>query len=784
MEQLQIAIANRANSPLWKNIKVSWPDLVDKLSKTHYTPETYAEYMAMPKADQDRIKDVGGYVGGYLTNGRRRNKNLINRTVVTLDLDFAPTNFVDAFELIHGFESVIHSTHKHSSAKPRLRLIAPLSRECTPDEYEAVARSIGARCGISYFDPTTFQPARLMFWPSTSKGGDWVFKHTQGDVIDVDAVLAEYVNWRDISEWAYPDGDSPVPNWIDVIRTKQENPTEKKGIVGIFCRTFDIEQVIEEFLSDKYVPTGTAGRYSYTQGSTTGGLVIYDNLWAYSHHGSDPCSGKLCNAFDLVRLHKFGYMDEGSTLQGSKAPSYTEMKQWALKLPEVRSQSVEEMIAEHQFVPVPEDAKPWIEQLELGLDGKPLSTINNMRLVIHNDENLKGRLGYNIFDYKYYLMDDLGADHTVIAPEPMRNSDNSYVRSYLEHVYGMTGPAKIKDAMLLEFWQNRFHPVRDYLNSLEWDGTPRLATILPDVFGADDNVYSREVLARWMVAAVKRVFEPGCKFDEVLVIVGPQGSGKSTFLRTLGRSWFSDSFNTVETKEAFEQLHGAWIMEIAELSGFGKSEIEKVKHYLSKQIDTYRAAYAEIIEDYPRQNVFGATTNQWTFLLDNQNRRYWPIVNRPERAKYSVWDKQFTESVNQLWAEALQLYRDGYEIILSTEAQAVAAQMQESHRFMDDRQGIVEAFLSRKLPEDWNTYTIDERRVWLANLSNEGQVSRTRVTVAEIWCECFGKAKEEATRYNTREVADILRNLPNWTPSDKTAYVGPYGKQRYYEYEL
>jgi len=207
-----------------------------------------------------------------------------------------------------GYGCVMYSTHSHSPKAPRLRLVIPLKRAVTSDEYGAVSRRIAADLGIDFFDDTTYEPHRLMYWPSTSSDGEFIFKVLDEEWVDPDEILARYEDWRDSSYW--PES-SRTKEDRKRLAERQGDPKEKPGVVGAFCRTYSIIDVIEKFLSDIYSPCENPNRYTYIPGSSAGGLVIYENGdFAYSHHGTDPISGKLCNAFDLVRLHKFGELDE------------------------------------------------------------------------------------------------------------------------------------------------------------------------------------------------------------------------------------------------------------------------------------------------------------------------------------------------------------------------------------------------------------------------------------------------------------------------------------------
>lgn len=341
---------------------------------------------------------------------------------------------------------------------------------------------------------------------------------------------------------------------------------------------------------------------------------------------------------------------------------------------------------------------------------------------------------------------------------------------------------KIEDSFTLEVERNSFHPIREYLSGLVWDGVERVETLLCDYFGADDTIYTRQVMRKVLAGAVNRVFRPACKFDYVLVLVDPsQGSAKSTFFNTLGRSWFSDTFMTVHGKEALEQIQGAWIIEIAELAGLRKAEVEAVKHFITKQQDQFRPAYARTTETFKRQCIFVGTTNNSDFLRDpSGNRRFLPVDVKRDKVKKSVFE-DLEDEVGQIWAEAMQMVKAGELLYLSDEVEALARHEQALHSETDERYGIITKYLDTLLPDNWEDLDLYERKAYLGSEGQTGKNSRRFVCVAEIWCECMGKTKEEISRYNTKELNDILRVLPDWTPHLSTKNFKTYGKQRYYE---
>lgn len=815
MIKIAVAIGHSAESKTWKNRSFTWEAFTGKLRDARVTHERYSDYMAMPKAEQSRIKDVGGYVCGYLNGGRRGKANVMYRSALTLDLDFAPYSFWDTFVLLWECAAVLHSTHKHSKETPRYRLIIPLDREVTPDEYVAIARKVASVLGIEYFDPTTFDTNRLMFWPSVSKDGEYIFEEQQGEPLCADAVLKQYRNWKDISEWAFSE---KVAEQVHAERgRKQEDPLVKNNIVGFFCNAYDIHTAISEFLPDVYEPAGE-GRYTYVQGSTASGLVTYDDVFAYSHHGTDPASGELCNAFDLVRIHKFGDADEA----GKISKSYKLMSDFCRTLGPVKKEIAQNVVRDFsEYIEkepdfdddpyerelrtkqgkrkanaagdAPESSEDWLELMDVDKFNKYENSAHNITLVLRNDQHLAGRLRRDLFSHKKFTVDAFPwQGETDTYPRVLCDTDYSGIRNYIERRYRITSPPKIDDAIDLELNRNSFHPVRDYFDSLTWDGIARIDTLLIDCFNASDNAYTREVSRKWLVAAVARVMEPGCKFDTVITLVGEEGTRKSSFFRKLGREWFSDSFTTVNGKEAYEQLLGKLIIEIAEMSAFDKAESVQIKHFITKQTDSFRPAYGREIKDYPRQCVFTATSNNRTFLRDQEgNRRFWPIdvrLKAKTSGRLDPMSRKFDDMIPQIWAEAVTLWRLGEPLILSNEAELIADAERAGHVEQDARKGMIEEYLNLEVPAGWEDMPLEVRQGYLSDPdAYKGRKKielhkRKHVCTAEIWCECFGKKKEDLNRRNSMELNSIMRTMPGWTQRTNMYYFPIYGSQRYYEY--
>lgn len=782
---LSIAIGLSVASKVWKNTKITWSALVQKLSEPVVTAETYKQFMHATKDEQSKIKDVGGFVGGFLTNGRRDKSNVLYRQLIALDIDFSHENIWWDFTMLFDCAAVIHSTHKSCAKKPRHRLIIPLDREVSQEEYQAIARKVAGDLNIDLFDQSTFDVNRLMFWPSISSDAEYYFEYQDGPFLEADYILGLYNDWHDTSEWPTATDSSDV---IMQVIKKQEDPENKKGIVGLFCRTYTIQEAIATFLSDVYEPAGE-DRYTYINGSTAAGLIVYDDKFAYSHHGTDPAGGRLCNAFDLVRIHKYGHLDTGEEKNEQDKKSFKAMEEFATKDSQTKKHIAEEKLAEAKFefaeeveLTEKEQDNSWTSELTVNTKGEYENSANNLNIIFQFDPFLKNAFKLNTFDNKRYVTKTLPW-RKIDDVEPLRDVDYSGVRNYIECIYGIVSSQKVDDALALEIEKKKFHPIVKYIKSLQWDGTPRVNTLLIDYFGAEDNAYTRAAIRKMLCAAVTRVFHPGTKFDTALILVGPQATYKSTFVKKLGKNWFSDTFTTVQGKESFEQIQGAWLVEIAELSGLKKAEVETIKHYISKCEDSFRPAYGRTIETYKRQCVFFGTTNSKDFLRDpTGNRRFLPIDVRPEYATKNVAQELTEEEVDQVWAEAYEMYKQGESLYMTGEEDIIAKIEQHKHSEQDERKGIIEEYLNAKYPDNWSSMDLYDRRRWLEDpLSQAGTIQKDFVCVAEIWCECLGKEKNDMSRYNTRDINDILRSLPEWEASTSTKNFSIYGKQKYYK---
>ncbi|PWV90239.1 virulence-associated protein E [Paenibacillus cellulosilyticus] len=785
MQDVELAIAfgrNRSDTN-WKNEYLSWGEMVQRLRSLRRTSETMVDYDKLSVPNKGKLKDGPAFVGGLVQGGRRKKENVESRCLYTLDVDHADSDFLFMVELVlGGYAYVIYSTHSHREDKPKYRIVIPADREMTPDEYAASSRKLAANISMRYFDKTTFDVHRLMYLPSCSIDAKPVFIESDGEPITVDSILSQYDDWTDPTSWERHPGEEAHRR----TKAKMEDPKSKDGIIGAFCRHYSITGAIETFLSDAYEPTSVEDRYTFTGSSSHGGLVIYDDdTFAYSHHESDPISGREVNAFDLVRLHKFKDQDDnvGDRTNVVKLPSYQAMIDFAMK----DSAVMREMVAEEfgDMEDLDEEQIDWMAKLERNKKNPKIILANarNVELILTNGV-FAGTLAYDAFKNTEVVRSDLPwrrRERPEADYEPWLGADDRRLQHYIGKHYDIKSSDTIKNALTEVVHSNTFHPVKSYLEEQQWDGIERLGRLFIDYLGAEDTLYVREVTRKMFIAAIKRIYEPGCKFDQMLVLVGPQGVGKSSLLAKMGRQWFSDSLKTFDSKEAGEHLQGAWIIEIGELAAMKKAEVDEIKQFLSKESDRYRVAYDRMVSDFPRKCVFFGTTNNHNFLQDTTgNRRFWPVTVDPAKRKLNHFTHFTEELVGQVWAEALSLYKAGEALELDSEAYEAAKTMQERHMENDPREGLIAEYLSTPLPDDWDERDEWSRREYLKQPT--GSVPRTRVCVAEVWVECLESPLKALKPWEARNLCDTIRRIPGWRDRQpEKSRFKLYGVQKAFE---
>lgn len=787
-----IAVGNSCEAKFWSNEEVTFDELCQRLSKTKYTSETIEQYKRFNKEERNKAKDNGGFVGGKLKGTKRGVSEVLFRSMLTLDLDKAKVGFINKFTAESKYLSCLYTTHSHTKDEPRCRVIVPLSRDVPPDEYNAIARLFASQFGIEQFDACSFRIAQLMFYPTTPKDGEFIFKKIEGEILNPDEFLADYPMWQDISTLPLTPDELPKNN---VQRgRKKKDPTELKGVIGAFCRAYTVQEAIETYLSDVYEPTDKNNRYSLKSADSKGGLIIYDDKYAFSHHATDIACGRELNAFQLVMLHLFG-SDNNDAVK--------KMKEVARDDEHVRTQLIldngefdeDEINDDSQSdSPIVSKAKPikdWISKLSIGIDGAIENTSKNLEIILENDKNLQG-FAYNELSNRVEVIGRVPWDR----PKDnrfWREADESQLRLYIDKKYIEFKERNFEVAFNSIVDNRRFHPVRDYLNSLpKWDGIKRVEDVFIKFLSADDNDYTRAITKKTFVACVARAYHPGTKFDSIPVLDGAQGIGKSTLIKYLaGEEFFSDnlSLTDMNDKTAAEKIQGNWLIEIGELSGMKKADIEKVKSFVSTTDDKYRASYGRVVESHPRQCVIFATVNGdgRGYLRDiTGNRRFW-IVKCNQTLQKRMWDENDKNYRDQFWSEAKEIYESGEQLYLEGSLLDTATDYQNEALEQDERVGIVEQYLNRLLPTNWHEMDLYKRRSFLNGddfIIEKGTIQRTEVSNAEIWCECFGKSQSDLKSSDSYQLAAIMKQIGGWERTSSIRNLPIYGRQRIYKKRL
>jgi len=809
------------------------------------TKETVLEYKNGDREFKLKCKDKGGFIAGTSENNRRDNRSITSRNMITLDMDYCPPNILTILRDKQDYTKelnfcfFVYSTHSHTPEAPRLRLIVPLTESISVEQYEPISRSIANIIGLEYFDATTFQINRIMYFPSVCVDGDYIcegFGLEDWFPLDPNDMLDKYMNYLNIEEFQKPHYIEGLK--IDRIeKSKMKNSTKTKyRIVNAFNTEYNIGQAIDTFLSDVYIKEKTPGRYTYVVGESKSGLVILNDQYAYSHHATDPAQGKLLNAFDIVRIHKFGKQDTDITEQleyekYDKSTSFNAMVEYIRgNLPSVMKHMPEmEKIEKHKeefetgevvVDPNSVEAKDWHLVLEYAgpqNDRHPKSSARNIKLIFENDPYFK-----NLFYYDS-LRDAICFDRTPDwNPEKhtgdlLTDEDDSEIRVYLNSVYTIVGKDLIYDSVVHQANKKRIHPIRTFFANLpDWDGKPRIETIFCDLFDIVPNEYYKEASKSWWVGIVQRIMRPGSKYDMMLVLCGKQGVGKSQLGKSIATlywngpmsyidsqpNFFGDDELPFDKKDAYEQLGGIMIYELPEFEKYyKKSDASTVKSFLSKTSDKYRKSYGRRVAEYKRQCVFIATTNDLRPLRDRTgNRRFLPFYTRLSRNQSRLYDERWwnEEIRNQCFAEAIHYYYSKYNPMakFSSKANQIWDELNEKATIENDSLPIVEMYLNNKFPVNFFNYTfLDMKKYYSQSIftSFEGtpipREQREEFSLKEIYCIAFNQDISRTPDYLMREqIENALDNLgynkqiyrrSQGVFGQQTVYKKPQGDEKY-----
>jgi len=772
-KKIAVSIGEPQNLGRSENKTLTIQKFIELFGSPVVTPEKHHEYVKMSDAKQRRLKVRGGwFLRAPVEKGVRNRHSILASYLVTLDVDYATPEYLELLlsgGVLPGYTLMAHTSRSHTPEKPRIRIMVFLKDKVDADRYSVVSRIIAqmADPNMEHIDKVSFRPAQMMYMPtcSTDMQKHYVHYVQDGDLLDAE---------KEVSRWERKNGSStdlanlpraPGEDNLREVADKAEDPLTKDGPVGDFCRAYSISELLygkdgePGILADTYevVEEDASGilRMTYAHGSTSNGAVVYEDKFVFSHHGSDPAQEQLCNAFDLVRIHKFDDEDKAvdHDTPMNKRPSWKAMIELLNGDEHYREQQAEsryDMDAkfddddvdwdeeepdedEDDGLPSADDIlgmsldaatasahelrvrseraeKPprkWIaKELELDQNGQIKATLHNMATIITNDPRFWRKIRYNLFNYQIVATDDI-ISKTRIVPDffcddkvngdRWQEINDIVVRAMIagpagkgKPGYGLAaGKEMVHDAIVMAARTNQFHPVREYLDRCTTRKKPRdteaAETVLIRYFGAEDTPYTRMVSKMMMIASVARIEEPGCKFDNAIILEGPQGIGKSTGIKRLyGKEYFGEiDVDLKDRKQIAEQIAGKWVNELPELSAMHKSDHNDAKAFMSRQDDDVRLSYDRNVSTLPRQCVFWGSTNDQSYLRDaTGNRRYWPV----ECTQIDVIG--LMEARDSIWQDAALLYREmraahphgELPLFLTGEAAATAKRLQESRR--------------------------------------------------------------------------------------------------------
>lgn len=761
--QFAVATAPKRNSFHWVNGVVTWGELLD--------------WMATP----DNVKECGNYMMGTLkpttrthnqddgpcTKLHRNKEAVVTRSMLTLDLDTPTTSMPDVLDMVLGYTAVLHTTFQSTPTAPRYRLIIPLDREVAPDEYAAAALSVVNTLGTNYFDPSTAEPERYMFKPAAEELENFQWWLYDGPLASADELLADFD--ADLSTL-------PLPN----PPKGKRNPFEIEGVVGAFNRAYeDIQLLITEY-DLPYSPAGS-GRWHLVGSKAVAGMGAVSSGIVYSHHANDPAYGQACTAFDLVRLHRFGELDE-NTKPGTpinRLPSYNSM----LDVAQVDARVTAELVGLDFAEAMDETASVDSWKLTLGphMDrkGHLKDTADAWGIIRTHDPVIKN-LFFNEMTFAIETTEDLPWRPSRHGGPTIRNSDRLSMQAYLETEYRTQPSARRVDWLIDETAMRQYrNPVRDWLGKLEWDGTPRLEECLP---GVTSTPYTRMVARKSLVAAVARMLEPGCKWDHTLILYGPEGIGKTHWIEQMSRGWTAP-LGTIGHKDTLINLQRCWIATSDEGASMRKSDAEALKEFLTRRVDVFRLPYEREATAHPRHCVVWGTTNDAVFLRHQEGNRRFLIV----RSEQAVDFAQLTDHyIEQVWAEAVHLYRMG-EVLLWLNGEESALAAEERGAFVEEGgtalEGLLQDFLETPLPKNWYQRSVEGRQMWLRDhadgLEPDGEILLDGVCAIQMYVEALGRPQGHHTRLDLLEIGRALRAL-GWQPQRERSRIAPYGPQQTY----
>jgi predicted P-loop ATPase len=723
------ATAPERASKHWKQGKTTWGDLVRMVSGTPSRKKESGNYLL------GKLRKTAACSAcrkqGYDECLTRTNQAVVHRGALMLDADSPTESFLEDVDVVLlGTAYILHTTYSSAPDQPRYRLIIPTAEVMDPETFGRASRAMMQRIGIENFDRGSDEPARYMFKPGAQQA-QWYSYHVQdGGLLSVPDLLNGFED--DLSATPFP-----KPH-----RDKRD-PYTLEGIIGDFNRAYqdDLKGLIDQY-ELPYVPAGSE-RWQLVGSSSQAGMGEIEpgiGLY-YSYHANDPAFRQTCSAFDLVRIHRFGELD-AKTPSGTpvnRLPSHEAMLEHAQMDPRVIRDQFDEL----------DDSDKW--QMDLQKDKKGvrvLPTIQNYTLIRDNDPVLKS-LRYNEITFAAETGGELPwRDVETTGGPTITETDRARIGWAIWGEYNLKLPKGELDAMIDTAAQSRwYNPIKDYLLGLSWDGQPRLETCLP----AEPDGYVRLVARKSLVAAVARALNPGCKWDHTLVLVGPQGIGKTFWVETMSKGWFGQ-LGKLDDKDTLLAMQRSWIMTSDEAHTLRKAESEQQKEFLTRTEDVFRLPYERTTRGHPRRCVVWGTTNDEIFLRQQEgNRRFLPVnCTRLDFPRYTE------DYIDQVWAEAVALYRGGERLYLTPEETTLVLQQTAEHVEEDTLTGRITEYL------------------------NDAENVRNETCTWELWEHALGNYNQEPKMGELRELFMLMKKLPGWRLEPSKRRMGKYGPQRWF----
>lgn len=762
----KIVTAPRRNSRHWKAGTVTWGELLEWV-KAPASRKEAGSYLLGTLAETTVDHDNAP---GCTALHRLKNAVTSRSEVLVLDADaLTPAGLEDLKEELRKYKSILHTTYSHTPDAPHVRILLAVDREMHPDEYQGAVSVMMDRLGREYFDLGSLQAERYMFRPAAKDLDSYEYHVFDGAEASVDDLLQEF---------------DPTALPAPMRRKSKRSPFELEGVVGAFNRAYpDLEELVAEY-GLPYERVGE-NRWLLSGASSAPGMGPVAEGVFYSHHANDPAGGQACTAFDVVRLHMYHHLDadvkDGTPI--NRHPSYEAMRELAAKDPRVIAELVGGDFTALTDSEADGDAGPEADdswRLNLSISprtGKLNDTVDNWDLIRANDPVFRS-LYYNEMTFAVEADRDLPWRRLADGGERLSNSDRAEMAFYIERTYRFRPTrAMLDDLIAAQGASRRVHPVRQYLEGLVWDGKPRVETSLPGVTPTD---YTRLVARKVLTAAVARVFEPGIKWDHTLVLYGTEGLGKSYWVERLSRGWHS-SLGRLGDKDTLINLQRSWIVLADEGFSLRKADAEVQKEFLTRTVDVFRMPYEREASAHPRHCVIWGTTNDEVFLRQQEGNRRYLIVHCERRVDFEALTDEY---IDQLWAEAVHLYRNGERLYLASEESEVAASVRERFTEEDALGGFISDFLDTLVPEEWEEMSPSARIRWMRDRADgmvpEGTRLQTQTCSAQIWVEAMGNRFGDHKRTDLLEITAALKRLPGWRSVGRRR-IPHYGPQVVFE---